>query len=87
MSASQSTEYIKSKFEQYEFKFSKYFDFEIKYSVDIIVLLVFGTLVGVDNTGDAFMITMAKVVSDCVTHTARNIEDVKEEEEKSVSSL
>jgi hypothetical protein len=40
-----------------------------------------------DNTCDTFMITMAKVVSDCVTHTARNIEDVKEEEEKSVSSL
>ena len=40
-----------------------------------------------DNTCNRFMITMAKVVSDCVTHTARNIEDVKEEEEKSVSSL
>jgi len=32
------------------------------------------------------MIIMAIVVSDCVTHTARNIEDVKVKE-KSVSSL
>ena len=39
----------------YEFMHSKHFDFEIKYSVDIMVVLVFGILIGVDNTGEPFI--------------------------------
>ena len=39
----------------YEFKLSKYFDFDIKYAVKIMVVLVFGIIIGVDNTGDALI--------------------------------